>query len=128
MANEAGEAAHGGEYRHYGRLYERSIKMKMNFTNNGKSIGLEICNYFDELKGDNYMGEYTSYVDFVISFEKVNEEIEELYIQPNFNSDGKVIGFGGRDTQDDYDLLPGWINENELINDMNALIKEYEES
>lgn len=102
--------------------------MKSNFTNNGRNIHLEICNYFAELKDDSYMGEYSSYVDFTIAFEKANEEWEELYIQPRIGEDGNVIGFNGRDTQDDYDLLPGWIDEKELVDDMNSLIKEYEEA
>lgn len=102
--------------------------MKSNFSNNDHDIHLEICNYFENLKGDSYMGEYTSYVDFTIAFPKVGGDWEELYIQPRIGEEGEVIGFNGRDTQDDYDLLPGWIDEEELVDDMNLLIKEYEEA
>lgn len=99
--------------------------MKANYTNNGRDIFLEVCNFFKESYGDFYMGKADSYADFTICFERENGEPIELYLQADFDENGEVCKLGSGDCQDDYDLLPGFVDKDELIHDMNDVLKEY---
>jgi hypothetical protein len=99
---------------------------KFNYTNNGREIEIEICNFFEDMRGRLYMGQAEGYVDFTIGFKRECGETYELYIQPTIDEDGDIVGLNGSDAQDDYDLLPKFVDEAELISDMDALLHEYE--
>jgi hypothetical protein len=99
--------------------------MKTNYTNNDRDILLEVCNFYEESYGDFYMGKADSYADFTICFERECGEPIELYLQADFDEDGEVYKLGSGNCQDDYDLLPGFVNEDELIHDMNEVLQEY---
>ncbi len=100
--------------------------MESNFTNNGVDILIEISNFFENMRGELYMGHSVCYADFTITFERSCGETYELYLQPSFDGDGVICGLDGSDAQDDYHLLPKFIDENELIDDMNEVLREHE--
>jgi hypothetical protein len=97
-----------------------------NYTNNGNDILIEVCNYNADIRGDMYGGRADSYADFLVWFEKSNGEKYDLYLQVEMDADGDIYELGTGDCQDDYDLLPKWVDDSELIRDLNDTLKNYE--
>jgi hypothetical protein len=97
-----------------------------NYTNNGNDILIEVGNYNADIRGDMYGGRADSYVDFLVWFEKSSGEKFDLYLQVEMDKDGDVYELGTGDCQDDYSLLPKWVDESELIRDLNDTLKNYE--
>jgi hypothetical protein len=98
-----------------------------NYTNNDHDILIEICNYNDESRGNMYAGRADSYVDFLVWFEKSSGEKYDLYLQVDMDADGDICGLGSGDCYDDYEMLPKWVDDSELIRDLNDTLKNYEE-
>jgi len=94
--------------------------MKTNYTNNGVDIKLEICNcdIWDEQ-------DPRPYVDFLVYFEKCGDENYSLYLQVDLDEENHVCALNGRDNMDDYGLLPKFIDDDELMADMNKELDEY---
>ena len=92
--------------------------MKTNYTNNGVDIRLEICNY--EMRDEQEL-----YVDFLVYFEKYGGENYSLFLQVDLDDENHVCALNGRNNMDDYDLLPKFIDDDELMAAMNKELDEY---
>lgn len=80
---------------------------------------------FERVEIVNYESRYN--IDFYVYFKTCGEEEYRLFIQPAFNEEnGEIISLHTPDSQDDYDLLPYAVCENEIIEAMYDAIKRWE--